>query len=128
MTLEYIENFTQQLRREPPDWLDIDYRHARLRSYRSNPAVTLTIRHDLGSGAVWFSRIEHPYWDVASHRGQKSSRMQHLGAKVRQLRCLIEAHTRYPTGVRTQIGIRGHDAIHIGPDLNLLGMQSRTDN
>ena len=27
MTLEYIENFTQQLRREPPDWLDIDYRH-----------------------------------------------------------------------------------------------------
>ena len=54
-TLEYIENFTQQLRREPPDWLDIDYRHARLRSDRSNPAATLTMRHDLGSGAIWLT-------------------------------------------------------------------------
>ena len=53
--------------------------------------------------------------------------MQHLGSEVRQFRCLFKTDDLHSQRIRTDAGVGRHDAVHVGPDFDGLGMHCAAD-
>src|ERR1700752_320054 len=53
--------------------------------------------------------------------------MKHFGSEIRQLRSFFEADGFDSQSIRTNPGIGGHDAVHVGADLDGLSVHSATD-
>ncbi|OPZ72411.1 MAG: hypothetical protein BWY83_00659 [bacterium ADurb.Bin478] len=72
-------------------------------------------------------RVKHRDRNVLAHRRQQAGRMQHFGAKIRQLRCFLKGHFADAFGFGNQGGIGGEHAVHIGPDLHRSRIQHSAD-
>ncbi len=77
---------------------------------------------DHRAGVVGLERVEAPHRDTLTDRRPDGGRMEHLPAVVRELAGLVERECleRFRAGGEARIG--GHDAIHVAPDLDLLGV------
>ena len=53
--------------------------------------------------------------------------MQYLRSEVGQLGGLLKADRLHPQRIRADTRIGGHDAVHVRPYLNRLGMHAATD-
>ncbi len=60
--------------------------------------------------------------------GTSVAGMQYLGSEIGQLGGFVEAHARHAASIRTESWIGGHDAVHVGPDLDPLGVQAGADD
>ena len=54
--------------------------------------------------------------------------MQHLGAEVGELGRLVGGDARDRLGVGGHLGVHVHEAVDLGPDLDLLGLEERADH
>ena len=54
--------------------------------------------------------------------------MQHLGPEVSQFRRFVEANGLDAARLRASVGIGGHHAVHVSPDLDALGAESGSHN
>src|SRR5262249_35925768 len=60
--------------------------------------------------------------------GHQGGRMEHLGAKIGQFGGLVEADLPDGPGSRAEPGVGGHHAFHVGPDFDLIGIESRAED
>src|SRR5882762_6283357 len=67
--------------------------------------------------------VEHAHRDMPPHRGNQGVRMQDLSAIISQLAGLLEAQGPYRLGRSDDSRIGGHDAVRVGPYLDLLRPQ-----
>src|SRR5581483_12430220 len=85
-------------------------------------------RGDAGSLACRVAGVENVDRNILLDRGENSCRMQHLGAEVSEFRGLVEADYANAVRVRTNIGIRGHHAVDVSPDLYAAGSDPSAHN
>ena len=71
------------------------------------------------------ARVEDQHRNILLHRGQDGGGVQHLGAEVGELGCLFEADGADAERVGADARIGGHDAVHVGPDLDGLRRAGR---
>ena len=78
-------------------------------------------RGDARALAGGVAAVEHQHGNVLFDGRQNGGRMQNLGAEVGQLGRLFKADDLDAQGVGADARIGGHDAVHVGPDLDGLG-------
>ena len=71
--------------------------------------------------------VEDEDGDVLLDGGQDGGRVQHLGAEVGQLGGFFKADDLDAQGVGADAGIGGHNAVHVGPDLDGVGGERAAD-
>ena len=71
--------------------------------------------------------VEHQHGNVLFDGRQDGGRMQHLGAEVGQLGGLLKADDLDAQSIGADARIGGHDAVHVGPDLDGLGLERAAD-
>src|SRR5579862_4016241 len=127
MALEDVEDLTQQFGREPAHGFDVYDSNA---SFNSDGlySVAFAARHDFGSSAIRIERIEHPHGNIAAHGGHQRRWMQHLGAKIGEIGRFVKTHSGDAAGVGAEIWIASHDAVHVGPDFDALGVHACAHN
>ena len=125
---EHLENLARQVGCHRRRRLKIEHRNLTLGGDGFYPADLAGVSNDLGSAALRISRIQHPHRDIAPHRRRDGGRMQNLGAKASQFRRLIETQGGDAPGVGAKIGVRGHDAIHVGPNLDPASLESHPNH
>ena len=74
------------------------------------------------------ARIQDVNRDILLDRRKHRRRVQDLCAKIRQLGGLIKADYFDPAGVRAKIRVSRHHPVNVGPDFNLVGTKSCTDD
>ena len=82
-------------------------------------------RDDARAFAGGVAAVEHQNGNILFHRRQNRGRMQHLGAEVGQFRGLFKADDLDAQRVGADARIGGHDAVHVGPDLDGIGRRAR---
>ena len=85
------------------------------------------LRRDQRAGAIRLPRVENANRNVALDRRQNRARVQHLGAEVGQLGGLGERQLRDQTRRGDHARIGAQHAVHVGPDLNLAGVDAGAD-
>jgi hypothetical protein len=84
-------------------------------------------RGDARALAGGVAAVEHQDGNVLFDGRQDGGRMQHLGAEVGQLGGLFKADDLDAQRVGADAGVGGHDAVHVGPDLDGLGGERAAD-
>ena len=87
-----------------------------------------TLADDARARHVRPARIQNQYRDVLLDGRDHRRRMQHLRAEIGQFRGLREADGLHPMASAQDGRVTGEHAIHVGPDLDLLGGNSRAHN
>jgi hypothetical protein len=78
---------------------------------------------DHGTGALGLEAAAHAHRDPRLGRGYDRPRVQHPGAEIRHLGCLAIRHARQRARLLHQSGVSAQNAVHIGVDDDLLGLQ-----
>ena len=66
--------------------------------------------------------------NILVHSGHNRLRMKHLCSEIGHLRSFLVRNTLENTRVRNDAGIRCHDSVHIGPNLNFGGLDATADD
>ena len=83
---------------------------------------------DQGAGRLRPERVEDADGDVPRRGRLNGLRVQDLGAEVRELGGLAERQARHELRIGDHARIGGEHAVHVGPDLNLLGVERRAED
>ena len=67
--------------------------------------------------------IADVYRDIRLDRRRQRLRMQYLGAEIGQLQGLVVGNGAEQAGIRHQPRICAHNTVHVGPDVDRLGLQ-----
>ena len=85
-------------------------------------------RRDLRAGMRRVERVANPDRNAAPDGRRHRLRMDHLRAEVRELHRFAVRHLVDDPGLRHLARIAAHHAVDVGPDVNLVGIEQRTED
>ena len=100
----------------------------RLQASAASGSSTRRAARDQRAAAVELAAVQDLDRNALRDRRQDRARVQHLRAEVGQLRRLFERQSRHDVRRLHDAGIGGHHPVHVGPDLNLAGVERRAQN
>ncbi len=74
------------------------------------------------------ARVQNQNRNIFFDRGHNGSRVENLCSEICHFRSFCERNTFHPVTTRNDAGVRREHAVHVGPDLNLLGIHPRADD
>ena len=85
-------------------------------------------RGDARAFAGGIARVQHVDRNIFLDGGQDRGRVQDFRAEVGELGGFVEADDFDAAGVGADAGVGGENAVHVGPDLDAVGVEARAED